>query len=115
MDIDNQYHHWDEMWEEEEKFGDDFDEKFPTWMNKDAIIILIDAQAPMFVKNESGEIPFQMSLHCAISLLSDKIISSDSDLLGICFYGTREKRNPNNFENICVFQGIIFSIHFFDF
>lgn len=40
---------WDELWEDEDRFGTDQDaEAFPAWMNKDAIIFLIDAQESMF-------------------------------------------------------------------
>jgi ATP-dependent DNA helicase 2 subunit 1 len=57
-------------------------------MNKDSIIFLIDSHPDMFVPNDDGEVPFQMAVQCAIATLSDKIISSDSDLVGVCFYGT---------------------------
>jgi ATP-dependent DNA helicase 2 subunit 1 len=57
-------------------------------MNRDSIIFLIDAQKPMFEETLEGEIPFHNAVKCAISTLTDKIISSESDLVGICFYGT---------------------------
>lgn len=57
-------------------------------MNRDSIIFLIDAQKPMFEENDAGEVPFVNAVKCAIATLTDKIISSDSDLLGIAFYGT---------------------------
>lgn len=58
----------------------------------------------MFEPNEREEIPFQNAVKCAIATLTDKIISSDADLVGVCFYGTKEKNNPNEFENIYIFQ-----------
>ena len=47
----------------------------------------------MFEKNERGEIPFYNAVKCAVATLTDKIISSDSDLIGICFFGTVSNRN----------------------
>lgn len=48
----------------------------------------------MFVEDENGEKPFHNAIRCAAEALQDKIISSDSDLVGICFYGT--VRFPGN-------------------
>jgi hypothetical protein len=42
----------------------------------------------MFVKNDDDEIPFHNAVKCAISTITDKIISSENDLIGVCFYGT---------------------------
>lgn len=56
--------------------------------NKDCIIFLIDCQPPMFAKNEQGEVPFYNAIRCAVATLTDKIISSDTDLVGVCLYGT---------------------------
>lgn len=111
---------WDELWEDEERYGIDEDDQFPAWMNKDAIIFLIDAQEAMFEEvadkpsnlswqTDDGEIPFENAVKCATAALSDKIISSDTDLVGVCFFGTRENKNPNNFDNIYVFQGYLLS------
>ena len=59
----------------------------------------------MFVK-QPGETdtPFALALRCASSMLQDKIISSDSDLLGIMLYATDKKRNVSGFDNIYVLQ-----------
>jgi ATP-dependent DNA helicase 2 subunit 1 len=101
---------WDNLFDDNEDSegggdGDDLDEsEFPFWMNRDSIIFLIDAQKPMFEETLESEIPFHIAVKCAISTLTDKIISSESDLVGVCFYGTREKNNPNDFENIFVFS-----------
>lgn len=58
----------------------------------------------MFKPNDKGEVPFRNALKCAIATMTDKIISSDTDLLGVCFYGTEQKKNLNEFENIYVLQ-----------
>jgi len=55
---------------------------------------------------DAGEIPFHNSIKCAIATLTDKIISSDSDLVGVCLYGTKQKRNLNDFESIYVLQDL---------
>ncbi len=60
----------------------------------------------MFEKNEQQEVPFFNAIKCAIATLTDKIISSDSDLVGICFYGTRQKKNPNEFDGVYVFMDL---------
>src|SRR5690242_7893801 len=108
-------HGWDDL------FGNDDDEvvageSYPSWMNRDSIVFLIDAQQAMFLQNPEGEIPFCTlsysvavmapvnAIKCASSTLQDKVISSDTDMIGVCFYGTREKNNTNDFDNILVFQ-----------
>jgi hypothetical protein len=42
----------------------------------------------MFERNDRGEMPFHNAVKCAIATLTDKIISSENDLVGVCFYGT---------------------------
>eukprot|EP01097_Dermamoeba_algensis_P001097 TRINITY_DN1410_c0_g9_i1.p1 TRINITY_DN1410_c0_g9~~TRINITY_DN1410_c0_g9_i1.p1 ORF type:complete len:669 (+),score=163.30 TRINITY_DN1410_c0_g9_i1:275-2008(+) len=54
----------------------------------------------MFEPTAEGELPFHNSIRCAIATLQDKIISSENDLVSICFYGTKEKKNINDFEGI---------------
>ena len=60
----------------------------------------------MFIPTENNEIPFQNAVRCAIATYTDKIISSDTDLISVCFYGTNQKKNLNEFENIFVLQVI---------
>lgn len=60
----------------------------------------------MFEPNDQGEIPFHNAIKCAIATITDKIISSENDLIGICFYGTKKKKNPNEFEGIYVFMDV---------
>jgi hypothetical protein len=42
----------------------------------------------MYRKNAQGEIPLHSAIKCAIATLTEKIISNENDLVGICFYGT---------------------------
>ena len=72
--------------------------------NKDCVIFLIDAQSTMFEPNERDEVPFHNAVKCAIATMTDKIISSDTDLLGVCFYGTTQKQNLNEFDHLYVLQ-----------
>lgn len=120
---------WNNIWEDEgeDPNNNDEAEKEVHFSNKDCIIFLIDCQKPMFEKNEQGEIPFQNAIKCAIATLTDKIISSETDLLGICLYGTvcacfillflrfwttfwfikqKTKKNPNDFDNIMVLMDL---------
>lgn len=62
------------------------------YSQRDSVILLIDCESAMFEENDKGEIPFQASIKNAILVLTDKIISNDSDLIGVCFYGTVMKR-----------------------
>eukprot|EP01130_Rhizamoeba_saxonica_P004296 TRINITY_DN1757_c0_g1_i2.p1 TRINITY_DN1757_c0_g1~~TRINITY_DN1757_c0_g1_i2.p1 ORF type:complete len:584 (+),score=125.86 TRINITY_DN1757_c0_g1_i2:348-2099(+) len=74
-------------------------------MDKDSIIFLIDCNPEMF-RTIDEEQHFFNAVRCCIAAYSDKIISSASDLLGVCLYGTREKKNPMDFNNIYVFQDL---------
>lgn len=46
----------------------------------------------MMRPNDAGTVPFEMGLDAAILTFTDKIISSENDLLGVCFYGTVRPR-----------------------
>lgn len=97
---------WENVWNNEDDEEQNEEEELVHGSNKDSIIFLIDAEQRMFEKNERGEIPFHNSIKCAIATLTDKIISSENDLMGICFYGTKEKKNPNEFDNLFVFMDL---------
>lgn len=42
----------------------------------------------MLKPSEDGEIPFYTAMKCAMTVQLNKIISSESDLVGIVLYGT---------------------------
>lgn len=42
----------------------------------------------MLQPEEDGEIPFYRAIKCAMTVQMNKIISSESDLVGIMLYGT---------------------------
>ncbi|XP_071042855.1 ATP-dependent DNA helicase 2 subunit 1 isoform X3 [Parasteatoda tepidariorum] len=75
---------------------------------RDAIIFLIDATWEMFEENE-GETPFQLSLKCARTTLTNKIISSRKDIIGVVLFGTDKSKNSRNntdFKHIYVFHDL---------
>ncbi|PIK56415.1 putative X-ray repair cross-complementing protein 6 [Apostichopus japonicus] len=71
---------------------------------RDSIILLVDVTRPMFIKQESGETHFELCMKCAQSVLKNKVISSDRDLVGIVFFGTEKEKNSANFKHIYVLQ-----------
>jgi len=48
----------------------------------------------MLQPGEDGEIPFYKAIKCAMTVQMNKIISSDSDLVGIMLYGTVSSLKP---------------------
>ncbi|XP_005379421.1 PREDICTED: X-ray repair cross-complementing protein 6 isoform X2 [Chinchilla lanigera] len=59
----------------------------------------------MFESQGENELtPFDMSIQCIECVYTSKIISSDRDLLGVVFYGTKKDKNSVNFKNIYVLQ-----------
>ncbi|RDD40807.1 X-ray repair cross-complementing protein 5 [Trichoplax sp. H2] len=75
------------------------------WANKDSLIMLIDCSMPMFRLSGGNDLtPFQLSIKCTRSVLMNKIVSSDKDLVGIVFFGTDKSGNPSDFKHIHVLQ-----------
>ncbi|KAF9915124.1 X-ray repair cross-complementing protein 6, partial [Lobosporangium transversale] len=73
---------------------DDADENILTdaqetqWSSRDSILFVIDCSPAMLKASEDGEIPFYTAIKCAMAVQLNKIISSESDLVGVIFYGT---------------------------
>lgn len=92
-----------------DKFGDDDDDQDDEentyqkwqWGTKDGLIFLIDCSKSMFEK-EGDESPFELCIKCAKSVIQNKIISSDKDLLGIIFFATEKSKNSSEFKHIYV-------------
>lgn len=92
----------------EEDEADTFDPDQQTrWDNKDSLIVVIDCSREMFEKTR-GEIPFQLCIKCTVSVLKNKIISSDKDLIGLVFFGTDKSKNPSDFKQVYVYQELDF-------
>ncbi|ELW64430.1 X-ray repair cross-complementing protein 6 isoform X2 [Tupaia chinensis] len=72
---------------------------------RDSLIFLVDASSAMFEYQDEEELsPFDMSIQCIQSVYTNKLISSDRDLLAVVFYGTEKDKNSVNFKNIYVLQ-----------
>lgn len=76
-------------------------EKKPWEVGKDGLLLLIDATKPMFTKYDGDDLsPFQKCMICAKSVLMNKIISSEKDLIGIILFGTDKYKNSSDFKNV---------------
>ncbi|XP_006917436.1 X-ray repair cross-complementing protein 6 [Pteropus alecto] len=75
------------------------------YSGRDSLIFVVDASRAMFESQSEDELtPFDMSIQCIKSVYTNKIISSDRDLLAVVFYGTEKDKNSVNFKNIYVLQ-----------
>ena len=81
-------------------------QEFAFWSNKDSIICLIDSSEAMFVPDADGQLPFHQVLRAVIQTFRNKILTSGSDLIGVCFYGTKEKDNPSDLPGILLFADL---------
>ncbi|XP_069855743.1 X-ray repair cross-complementing protein 6 [Dipodomys merriami] len=89
--------------EEEEELSDAIGEY--QYSGRDSLIFLVDASRAMFESDSGDELtPFDMSIQCIVSVYTNKIISSNRDLLAVVFYGTEKDKNSVNFKNIYVLQ-----------
>eukprot|EP01132_Coremiostelium_polycephalum_P010819 gene10819-13255_t len=96
---------WDNIFQDENgEDGEQLDQsyRYHDYSMRDSIVFLIDCSKSMFEKNNDGEIPFHMAIKCLIQTITDKIITSESDLIGLCLYNTDKKKNINDFDNIYV-------------
>ncbi|XP_006068968.1 X-ray repair cross-complementing protein 6 isoform X1 [Bubalus kerabau] len=76
-----------------------------SYSGRDSLIFLVDASRAMFESQDEDELtPFDMSIQCIRSVYTNKIISSNRDLLAVVFYGTKKDKNSVNFKNIYVLQ-----------
>ncbi|KAF9171993.1 X-ray repair cross-complementing protein 6 [Mortierella sp. AD010] len=101
---------WRSRYEDNEDEDDDenilTDAQETEWSNRDSILFVIDCSPSMLQPSEDGEIPFYTAIKCAMTVQLNKIISSESDLVGVVLYGTEKSKNANNFENIYVLQDL---------
>ncbi|KAF9362451.1 X-ray repair cross-complementing protein 6 [Mortierella sp. NVP85] len=97
---------YDDNEEDEENENILTDAQETQWSSRDSILFVIDCSPAMLKPSEDGEIPFYTAMKCAMTVQLNKIISSESDLVGIVLYGTEKSKNPNNFEHIYVLQDL---------
>ena len=72
---------------------------------KDAVIFLVDCTSTMFARNSHNPDCLDsvtQVLKAALSFMKTKIITSDSDRIGMVLYNTGTTNNSLNFENIFV-------------
>ena len=48
----------------------------------------------------NGEIPLHSAIKAAVDVLETKVVTSSRDEVGVCFFGTKQQKNFNNFEGI---------------
>ncbi|KAJ3056120.1 X-ray repair cross-complementing protein 6 [Rhizophlyctis rosea] len=83
--------------EEEEIEENDYEGRVP---EKDNVIFVIDASPLMHEVDKEGVSYFTAALKCASRFLQTKIVQSESDLMGLVFFGTEHAKNGMNFEHI---------------
>ena len=84
--------------------NEESDENKQSWeIGRDGLILLIDATKSMFIKDEENT-SFEKCMKCAKSVLMNKIISSEKDLLGIVLFGTEKHQNSSEFKNVFTLQ-----------
>ena len=63
---------------------------------KDCVLFLIDARAPMCVQSGDGPSPLAQALGCVQSCMKDRLYGGDSDLVGVLLYGTAKTKLPDD-------------------
>lgn len=91
---------------DDEDGEEDEEQVYEAYSGRDSLIILIDCTKPMFIKIEDEESAFDLCIKCAKNVMSNKIVSSDKDLIGIVFFGTEKTKNSADFKHITVFQDL---------
>ncbi|BBM97060.1 ATP-dependent DNA helicase 2 subunit 1 [Marchantia polymorpha subsp. ruderalis] len=75
--------------------------------SKEYIVYMVDAGADMFLplgKEENAKSFFATVIHGVINDLKTRIISRDTDEVGVCFFNTRGKKNIQESEGVYVFS-----------
>lgn len=73
---------------------------------KEEIILLVDASLSMFQQHGNIECPFALVMKSCLSYLKNKILSSDSDSIGVVLYNTQTKKNHMDLNGIYVLQDL---------
>lgn len=88
---------WERENEENEEEEED-DDEFKT--STDRIIFLIDSRRPMFETNAKGESHMKNCLSVVLEVMKSKVVAQDLSTVGLTFFGTREKDQPTENDNI---------------
>lgn len=77
---------------------------------KEFAVYLVDASPKMFAtvgtleEDQKGETFFHAAIKCISESLKAQIIGRSSDEIAICFFNTREKKNIQDLNGVCVFN-----------
>ncbi|KAJ9460486.1 hypothetical protein DIPPA_25239 [Diplonema papillatum] len=74
--------------------------------DRDAILFMVDCQDSMFIPNKDGDTPFAVAIQCCSRFYKDKILSSDSDFVGLMLYATQHKLNAYDFNGVYIFHSL---------
>ena len=55
------------------------------------------------VSNSSG---MKNAIKCAENVLLDKIVSASDGYVGVCFYNTKQRRNPSDFDSVYIYADL---------
>ena len=111
-------------WGGGDAFGDDVDadetDAFKNrYMDKDAVLFLIDCRSSMFQKRLAtavaaeddlsnkptvGGSAFARAVRSALQFYQDKVVTSERDLSGLLLFGCKHHLNPFDFPNIYIFH-----------
>jgi len=75
---------------------------------RDSVLFLIDAHKFMFADKvyEAQIEPFFYAIKSVADMYCDKVMTSDNDLVGTVLYGTNEKKNQFDFENVYILHDL---------
>jgi hypothetical protein len=69
---------------------------------RDCVLFVIDARRAMFA-NKCGDVAFaHVALACAADCMAERVVSADSDLVGVLLVGTARSANDFGFERAAV-------------
>ncbi|RKP08255.1 SPOC like C-terminal domain-containing protein [Thamnocephalis sphaerospora] len=94
---------YDEEEEEEAALADERQAEQPV---KNGILFVIDASTAMREPGKQGESPLHCALRCAGTVLLNKLVSSEEDLVGVLLYGTTKQHNSSDFRHIYLLQDL---------
>ncbi|TPX68920.1 hypothetical protein SpCBS45565_g02838 [Spizellomyces sp. 'palustris'] len=95
------YSNWNTFEEEEEEEEQDASIEADI-AERDNVIFAVDATLPMHETDKNGISHVSGALRCAARFLQNKIVQSESDLMGLVFFGTNESHNEQGFKHIYV-------------
>jgi ATP-dependent DNA helicase 2 subunit 1 len=97
---------WGEVVEEEDEDNEGVSSS-SLFSGRDSVIFLIDCSLGMFsARGKDGEKAIEICIKCARTVLLNKIISSEKDLVGVVLFGTDKEKNPSEFKHVYILQDL---------